>query len=87
MELDEARLDSAPAAGADHEVRPWPGSVYSTAGRNTGLRADLMNKSHYPVTGICTGDGCGQVIRLEGFYRQWEHTGRMPGEPEGQAAT
>lgn len=69
------------AAVAAHEIRPWPDSVYSVDGPNTGQPAAIMNPHHYPVIAICMGEGCGQVIRSETFADTWHHTGLMPGDP------
>lgn len=76
----EARFDRP------HKAEPRPGTVYSVAGRNTGLEADLSYQTHYPVEAFCAG--CELVIRLEhmiaiGPGGEWQHTGRKPGEPAG----
>lgn len=60
------------------------GSAYSAEGPNTGRPANLGWPSHYPMEALCAVKGCGQVVRRERMDAQqldWEHTGRMPGDP------
>lgn len=50
---------------------PVKGTARSTGGSNAGRAASLLNPLHYPVEARCR---CGQPIRAEGFYSDWQHT-------------
>ena len=54
----------------DHEMVPAKGTARSAGGPNGGRTADLLNPHHYPVEAECL---CGQPIRAEGFYSDWQH--------------
>lgn len=70
------------APGLDpHELLIRPGTAYSMAGRNTGLRANLRLPWHYPVEAVCLM--CGYVVRREALDPEcpdWVHLDRMPGD-------
>jgi hypothetical protein len=70
-------LDKLRAVTAEH--RPAEGIAYSVQGPNTGLPANLAHARHFPVWAVCAA--CREVITLSGPLRQWEHTGRMAGDP------
>lgn len=64
-----------------HAILLAKDSAYSVEGRYAGRRADLRLEVCYPVEAICV---CGGVVRREKpdpDGMDWEHTGRMAGEP------
>lgn len=81
---DWAEAKWLPGAGP-HTALIVEGSAYTVGeGPNTGRPANLGWPAHYPMEALCAVKGCGQVVRREKMdARQldWEHTGRMPGEP------
>ena len=78
-----ADLALVPEPEPGHEAAPRPGTIYSVAGQNTGLRADPRLPRDYPMEAFCAG--CDEIVRLESFMPigaagRWRHTGRKPGE-------
>ena len=70
--------------GLLHEVLIVPGSAVSTGGINKGKRADPRLEWHYPMTAqCCICHGGVERERMVPRQLDWEHTGRMPGEPLG----
>ena len=80
MEVDAVAVTAVPG----HKAEPRPGTIYSVGlGFNTGNPGDPRLPRDYPMEAHCAG--CGEMILLESFaavgeVRDWQHTGRMPGE-------
>jgi len=70
---------SGPGAPVYHAAEPLPGTSVTIGGRWHLQDLDMAHPDCWPAEAICR---CGQVLRRESVTELWEHTGRMPGEPE-----
>lgn len=74
--------ETALEPGDDHDITPQLGTCYTLS----GLEADLLRRSDYPVRAVC--QRCGKPVQTDSFSGEWYHStwdvwdGTLGPEPE-----